>query len=104
MEMKLLKKIDPEKKKKKTDPEKKEVEDRPEKKMHTNESMQSEIQKEKQMVQHLEWMNCTPKRWSKQEDTKTSKPFKLRKWKTKEMLQEGKEICRQEVQSFCTKM
>jgi hypothetical protein len=39
--------------KKKTDPEKK---------THNNESMQSEIQKEKQMVQHLEWMNCTPKR------------------------------------------
>jgi hypothetical protein len=48
----IRKKIDPEKKKK-TDLEKK---------THTNESMQSEIQKEKQMVQHLEWMNCTPKR------------------------------------------
>jgi hypothetical protein len=32
--------------------------------------------------------------WSEQEDTKTSNPFKLRKWTTKEMLQEGKEICR----------
>jgi hypothetical protein len=28
--------------------------------------------------------------WSKQEDTETSKPFKLRKWKTKEMLQQHK--------------
>jgi hypothetical protein len=51
--------MDPEKKKEDRPREKEE--DRPREEDAQQWSMQSEIQKEKQMVQHLEWMNCTPK-------------------------------------------
>jgi hypothetical protein len=73
--------MDPEKKKK-IDQEKKKKTD-PEKKTHNNESMQSEIQKEKQMVQHLEWMNCTPKRLEKTRGHQNLKPLQIKEMDNK---------------------